>query len=85
MLWMEDAMTEEDIRRAAYDKWEAEDKPDGQGIRHWLEAERDLKASGEYPSDDDDSRPAPTSSQAIPSQEGEPGRFKPGELASENK
>lgn len=35
-------MTDEDIRNSAYAKWEAEGRPDGQGERHWLEAEQQL-------------------------------------------
>jgi hypothetical protein len=40
-------MSEEEIRRAAYRKWEDEEYPDGAGERHWLEAEEQCRMSGE--------------------------------------
>jgi len=33
----------EDIRLCAYRKWESAGKPAGDGIRFWLEAEKELK------------------------------------------
>ncbi|MDK4715369.1 DUF2934 domain-containing protein [Rhizobium sp. CNPSo 4039] len=98
-LWKGSPMTKEDIRKAAYARWEMEGKPNGQELRHWLDAERELKArdedllktssddhhAGVVPDSGDETHPAPTSSDAIPSREAKPGRFKPGELASENK
>lgn len=67
--------------------WEMEGKPNGQELRHWLDAERELKArdedlpktssddhhAGVVPESEDETRPAPTSSEAIPSQEAKPG------------
>lgn len=35
---------EDAIRLRAYEKWEAAGKPNGDGIRFWLEAEKELKA-----------------------------------------
>jgi len=86
-------MTQDDVRKAAYAKWEEEGKPDGQGMRHWLEAEQDLKARAEAFSEagagvrdrGHDSEQTPTSSDAVPFLVAEPEKFKPGELASENK
>ncbi|NLS01289.1 DUF2934 domain-containing protein [Rhizobium sp. P38BS-XIX] len=73
-------MSDDEISKAAYKKWEAEGRPEGQEQRHWLEAERELKSA-----DEDPSQPAPTSSEAIPSKGKDGKGFKPGELASENK
>jgi len=92
-------MTKEDIRKAAHVRREMQGQPDGQELRHRLVAERELKAgdedflktssadhhAGVMTESEDETRPAPTSSDAIPSQEAKPGRFRPGELASENK
>jgi hypothetical protein len=36
--------SEEEIRVRAYQKWEAAGKPAGDGMRFWLDAERELKA-----------------------------------------
>jgi hypothetical protein len=36
------AVTAEQIRIRAYLRWEAADKPPGDGVRFWLEAEREL-------------------------------------------
>ncbi|MEB2846758.1 DUF2934 domain-containing protein [Endobacterium cereale] len=33
---------EDEIRAAAHAKWEAEGKPDGQHVRHWSDAEREI-------------------------------------------
>lgn len=80
-------MRDDEIRKAAYEKWEAEGKPEGQHERHWTEAENDLNAKRGVPtsSEDDGSGGSQTTSDAIPSRSSEPGGFKPGELASENK
>jgi hypothetical protein len=37
------AATEEEVRRRAYQKWEAAGRPDGDGIQFWLEAEQELR------------------------------------------
>ncbi|MBW9115608.1 DUF2934 domain-containing protein [Rhizobium cauense] len=84
-------MDDKKIREAAYRKWEKEGRPEGEADRHWFEAvqesdEGDLPqtwssdhAGGVVPPGDG----GRTTSEAIPSDE--PGAFKPGELASENK
>lgn len=36
-------MSENDIRKRAYEIWEAEERPDGGHERHWLQAEQELK------------------------------------------
>jgi hypothetical protein len=85
---------EDEIKQKAYEKWEAEGRPDGQHERHWTEAEEEVKGkSGDLPktwSSDHDGGVSPsgaehetTTSEAIP--EFRPESFKPGELASENK
>lgn len=33
------------IRQRAYEKWENAGRPDGDGLRFWLEAERELRQS----------------------------------------
>ena len=38
-------MDEEAIRKAAHAKWEAEGRPDGQGDRHWREAQEEHASS----------------------------------------
>jgi hypothetical protein len=35
-------VSDEAIRRCAYAKWEAAGKPDGDAVRFWLEAEKEL-------------------------------------------
>jgi hypothetical protein len=35
----------EDIRLTAYQKWEAAGKPNGDGIKFWVEAERELQSA----------------------------------------
>jgi hypothetical protein len=35
----------EAVRLTAYQKWEAAGKPGGDGVRFWLEAERELQAA----------------------------------------
>lgn len=84
-------MTQEDIEKAAYARWEAEGRPDGQHERHWREAE-DEATGDDHSRDHEDDSNSPlsvdadaTSSEAIPSRGKGRGRFKPGELASENK
>lgn len=37
------ALSQEDIRLHAYQKWEGAGKPDGDGLRFWLEAEQELR------------------------------------------
>ena len=37
-------VAEEEIRRCAYQKWEAAGNPDGNGVDFWCEAERELGA-----------------------------------------
>jgi hypothetical protein len=34
--------TDEEIRRLAYQKWEAAGRPEGDGFNFWVEAEREL-------------------------------------------
>jgi hypothetical protein len=89
---------EEQIKRKAYEKWEAEGRPTGQHDRHWIEAEAEVKqGSGDLPntwssdhsggvaapSTPEESERQATTSEAIPASS--PDNFKPGELASENK
>jgi len=83
-------MDDKKIREAAY-RWEKEGRPEGQADRHLFEAvqeseEGDLRrtwtsdhAGGVVPPEDG----GRTTSESIPS--ADPGAFKPGELASENK
>ncbi|NTF44392.1 DUF2934 domain-containing protein [Rhizobium rhizogenes] len=90
-------MNEDDIRKAAYARWQAEGEPEGQHERHWREAEEELTSgSDEHTSapsrnhaDDSISSPSAdageTSSEAIPARGNGQRGFKPGELASENK
>ena len=35
----------EDVRLTAYQKWEAAGKPNGDGIKFWFEAERELQSA----------------------------------------
>jgi hypothetical protein len=37
-------VSEEAIRLCAYCKWEAAGKPDGDGVRFWLDAEKELSS-----------------------------------------
>ncbi|MDM9627667.1 DUF2934 domain-containing protein [Rhizobium sp. S152] len=88
---------DEQIRQKAYEKWEAEGRPEGHHERHWAEAEAEVRGeTGDLPktwSSDHAGGVAPPStaekdadssaSDAIP--QSTPGSFKPGELASENK
>ena len=37
---------EDEIRRRAYQKWEAAGRPGGDGVVFWLEAERELQVAG---------------------------------------
>ena len=85
-------MDEEKTKKAAYAKWEAEGRPQGQHDRHWREAEAELLGTSTgvpqtWSSDHSGGVTPPSGrgerSDAIPSSE--PGNFKPGELASENK
>ncbi|EPE96510.1 DUF2934 domain-containing protein [Rhizobium grahamii] len=87
-------MTEEKIRNEAYKRWEAEGRPDGQAERHWLDAEKETSKDGKLPetwSSDQSGGVVPAeetdsaASDAIPSSGEGTSRFKPGELASENK
>lgn len=38
-------MNEDTIKKAAYEKWEAEGRPEGQHQRHWREAEEEFHAN----------------------------------------
>ncbi|WP_405049549.1 DUF2934 domain-containing protein [Rhizobium sp. BE258] len=85
-------MDDEEIRKAAYRRWEAEGRPEGQHERHWHEAEAELKRTSTgtqtWSSDHTEGVAPPSAddeagSDAVSSNE--PGSFKPGELASENK
>ena len=38
--------TEAEIEVCAYCIWEVEGRPEGRGLNHWLEAEKQLAASG---------------------------------------
>lgn len=87
-------MDDEQIRRRAYEKWENEGRPEGEHERHWDEAVRELGDGRDLPQTSSPAHHsgvkvpegnAQTTSEAIPSGSNEPGRFKPGELASENK
>lgn len=94
---LEEVMTQEDIEKAAYARWEAEGHPEGQHERHWREAQDEITSGSAdrapLPSPDhgDDLTSSPstdasaTSSEAIPAGANGRGHFKPGELASENK
>jgi hypothetical protein len=42
-------MSEEEIGKAAYRKWEDEGHPDGAAERHWLDAEKEHRKSGGVP------------------------------------
>jgi hypothetical protein len=42
-------MSEEEIRKAAYWKWEDEVRPEGAHERHWLEAEEEHRNAGGMP------------------------------------
>ena len=39
--WVKEG-TQEEVRRRAYLKWEAAGKPPGDGVRCWVEAEKEL-------------------------------------------
>lgn len=43
------AVTRADIATRAYQIWETEGRPNGQELRHWLEAETELSAAVEPP------------------------------------
>jgi hypothetical protein len=88
------AMDIEEIRRRAQEIWEAEGKPEGQQDRHWIQAEQELSGNGGLPQTSSPAHHAATEipeaggqtgSDAVSADKGKPGRFKPGELASENK
>lgn len=38
-------MSDEDIRKSAYARWEAEGRPEGHHDRHWLEAEQEANGT----------------------------------------
>jgi hypothetical protein len=86
-------MAEDEIRKAAYEKWEREGRPEGKHDRHWLESEQELRRKDDLPKTWSPGGPGgtvppsegATTSDAIPSDDAQPGRFKPRELASENK
>jgi hypothetical protein len=81
---------DDEIRKAAYKKWEDEGRPEGQHERHWQEAEAAVLGNStgtpQTWSSDHSGGVTPlseTDSDAVPS--AKPGNFKPGELTSENK
>lgn len=89
---------ENEIRQKAYEKWEAEGRPEGQHERHWIEAKAELEGSSEDltetlssehgggvvpPSSAEENEHKPP--KPDPEPETEPGSVMPGELASENK
>ncbi|MDR9776003.1 DUF2934 domain-containing protein [Rhizobium hidalgonense] len=86
-------MDTERIRRRAQEIWEAEGKPEGEHERHWLQAEREQKGDGEVPQTSSSAHHSATtipdgggtSSTVITERDREPGSFKPGNFASENK
>jgi hypothetical protein len=86
-------MSEEDIRKAAYEKWEREGKPEGNQNRHWLEVEQELRRKDDPPQTWSPEGPGgtvppskeTTMSEEVPADDSQPSRFKPRELASENK
>ncbi len=39
------AVSEDQIRLRAFQRWEASGKPDGDGTRFWFEAEQELRAA----------------------------------------
>jgi hypothetical protein len=39
-------VNEQAIRELAYSRWEAAGRPEGDGVRFWLEAEQELKSRG---------------------------------------
>ncbi|QKK33312.1 DUF2934 domain-containing protein (plasmid) [Rhizobium indicum] len=83
----------EHIRRRAQEIWEAEGRPEGEHERHWLQAEREQAGDGELPQTSSPAHHSATTipdgggttSEAVTGEDGEPGSFSPGELASENK
>lgn len=87
-------MDDEHIRHRAYEMWEAEGRLDGEHERHWNEAKKELGDGAELAQTSSPSHHSGVNvaegagqktSEAIPSDGGQPGSFKPGELASENK
>ena len=43
----DEPMLEGDIQRRAYELWEADGRPHGSDMAHWLEAERQIKGRQE--------------------------------------
>jgi hypothetical protein len=88
----QEMIMDDEIRKDAYRRWEDEGRPEGQHERHWREAEeahrtnstgRQQTWSPAHGGGDALEDGGATSSDAVPSSQ--PGSFKPGELASENK
>lgn len=40
------AVTDDEVRTAAYHRWEAAGRPHGDGVEFWLAAERELRGEG---------------------------------------
>ncbi|ACI58446.1 conserved hypothetical protein (plasmid) [Rhizobium leguminosarum bv. trifolii WSM2304] len=83
---------DDEIRKAAYKRWEDEGHPEGQHERHWREAEEEVRSKSTgvpqtWSSDHGGGVNPPSEGSALsePSSANEPGSLKPGELASENK
>lgn len=45
----ENLLSHNEIARRAYQLWEAEGRPYGSAVRHWLRAESQLKAAKSFP------------------------------------
>ncbi|WP_206513297.1 DUF2934 domain-containing protein [Pelagibacterium montanilacus] len=45
-------MSDEDIRRRAYELWEKEGKPEGRDLEHWLRASEDSGSADDGPQED---------------------------------
>ncbi|PZM16445.1 DUF2934 domain-containing protein [Rhizobium tubonense] len=81
-------------RLRAYEKWEAEGKPEGEHDP-WREAEQEADGDGDLPQTSSlahhsgttrlKKKSSNTRSDVVPSKGNKPGSLKPGELASEKK
>ncbi|WP_142849699.1 DUF2934 domain-containing protein [Telmatospirillum sp. J64-1] len=47
MGWTSQSNRMEQVRRRAYEIWEAEGRPEGKEFDHWAQAERELSGAGE--------------------------------------
>ena len=47
------------LRRRAFEIWEAEGRPQGRDVEHWLRAEAELKAAGAKTAKKTTAKPAP--------------------------